>query len=61
MVNFSSSRTTDAVRRGALGLALALPLMASPALRAQETPAEQQQDQPQTETVEVGSRWMWKK
>jgi outer membrane protein insertion porin family len=53
MVNFSSSRTTDAVRRGALGLALALPLISSPALRAQENPAEQQQDQPQTETVEV--------
>ena len=40
MVNFSSSRTKDAVRQGALGLALALPLLATAPVRAQdESPA----------------------
>ena len=42
MVNLSSGRTTDAVRRGALGIALAMPLIATVPARAQgDAPAEQ--------------------
>ena len=52
MLTFSSSRTKDAVRRGALGLALSLPLIACPGLRAQESPDRQDQE-PQAEAVEV--------
>ena len=52
MLTFSSSRTKDAVRRGALGLALSLPLIACPGLRAQESPDRQEQE-PQAEAVEV--------
>ena len=41
MVNFTSSRTKDAVRQGALGLALALPLLTTVPARAQtETVSE---------------------
>lgn len=52
MLTFSSSRTKDAVRRGALGLALSLPLIVSPGLRAQENPDRQEQE-PQAEAVDV--------
>ena len=52
MLTFSSSRTKDAVRRGALGLALSLPLIACSGLRAQESPDRQEQE-PQAEAVEV--------
>ena len=50
MVNPSSDRTRNAVRRGALGLALALPLLTSLPARAQ---AETDSDQSSEEQIQL--------
>ena len=50
MVNSSSCRTRNAVRRGALGLALALPLLTTLPARAQ---AEADSDQSSEEQIQL--------
>ncbi len=52
MAAFSSRRTRNAVRQGALGLALALPLVAGLPSQAQNEPAEADRDEVQLEDVQ---------
>ena len=53
MAAFSSRRTRNAVRQGALGLALALPLVAGLPTHAQSEAAETERDEAQLEDVQV--------
>ena len=53
MAAFSSRRTRNAVRQGALGLALALPLVAGLPTQAQSEAAETERDEAQLEDVQV--------
>ena len=53
MAAFSSRRTRNAVRQGALGLALALPLVAGLPTQAQSEAGETERDEAQLEDVQV--------
>ena len=53
MAAFSSRRTRNAVRHGALGLALALPLVVGLPTQAQSEAAETERDETQLEDVQV--------
>ena len=53
MAAFSSRRTRNAVRQGALGLALALPLVAGLPTQAQSEASETERDEAQLEDVQV--------
>ena len=55
MAAFSSRRTRNAVRHGALGLALALPLVVGLPTQAQSEAAETERDEAQLEDVQVNA------
>lgn len=56
MAAFSSRRTRNAVRHGALGLVLALPLVAGLPTQAQSEGSESERDQAQLEDVQVDAQ-----
>ncbi len=56
MAAFSSRRTRNAVRHGALGLVLALPLVAGLPTQAQSQGSESERDQAQLEDVQVDAQ-----